>query len=42
MKRIILGVFFLWAWNSSVHAQAPFYQGKTITLVSRDHRGKPV
>ena len=34
MKRIILGVFFLLAWNSSVHAQAPFYQGKTITLVT--------
>jgi tripartite-type tricarboxylate transporter receptor subunit TctC len=34
MKRIILGVFFLWAWSSSVHAQAPFYQGKTITLVT--------
>ena len=34
MKRILFGVFFLLAWNSILHAQAPFYQGKTITLVA--------
>ena len=34
MKRIISGLIFLLAWNPSVHAQAPFYQGKTITLVA--------
>lgn len=34
MKRMIFGVFCLLAWNSSLFAQAPFYQGKTITLVA--------
>ena len=33
MKRILFGLFVLLAWNSSLHAQTPFYQGKTITLV---------
>ena len=33
MKRILFGLFILLAWNSSLHAQTPFYQGKTITLV---------
>ena len=34
MKRIILSISLLWAWNSSAHAQAPFYQGRTITLIT--------
>ena len=34
MKRIVFGLFFLLAWNSSLYAQAPFYQGKTITLIA--------
>lgn len=34
MKKIFFGFFFLLAWNSSLHAQTPFYQGKTITLVT--------
>ena len=33
MKRILFGFFFLLAWNSSIQAQTPFYQGKTISLV---------
>ena len=33
MNRIVLGVFFLFVWSTGLHAQAPFYQGKTITLV---------
>jgi tripartite-type tricarboxylate transporter receptor subunit TctC len=33
MKRIIFNVLVLLIWNSSVQAQAPFYQGKTIRLV---------
>jgi tripartite-type tricarboxylate transporter receptor subunit TctC len=39
MKRIISGLIFLLAWNPSVHAQAPFYQGKTITLVAGTSAG---
>ena len=34
MKKIIFGHFFLLIWISSLHAQTPFYQGKTITLVA--------
>ena len=34
MKRILSGLFFLLAWNSSLHAQTPFYHGKTITLIA--------
>ena len=34
MKRILFGLFILLAWNSSLHAQTPFYQGKTITLIA--------
>jgi tripartite-type tricarboxylate transporter receptor subunit TctC len=34
MKKIFFGFFFLLAWNSILHAQTPFYQGKTITLVT--------
>jgi tripartite-type tricarboxylate transporter receptor subunit TctC len=39
MKRIILGIFFLLVWNSILHAQTPFYQGKTITLVTGTSAG---
>jgi tripartite-type tricarboxylate transporter receptor subunit TctC len=34
MKRIFFGLFFLLAWNASLHAQVSFYKGKTITLVA--------
>ena len=34
MKRIFFGLFVLLVWNSSLHAQTPFYQGKTITLIT--------
>ena len=34
MKRILFGLFILLAWNSGLHAQAPFYQGKTVTLIA--------
>ena len=34
MKRILFGLFILLAWNSSLHAQTPFYQGKTITFIT--------
>ena len=34
MKRIVLGFFILPVWNSGLHAQTPFYQGKTITLIA--------
>jgi tripartite-type tricarboxylate transporter receptor subunit TctC len=34
MKTIFFGLFFLLVWNSGLHAQTPFYQGKTITLVT--------
>jgi tripartite-type tricarboxylate transporter receptor subunit TctC len=34
MKGIIFGLFFVLPWNSWLHAQTPFYQGKTITLVT--------
>jgi len=34
MKKIFCGFFLLVAWNSNLHAQTPFYQGKTITLVA--------
>jgi tripartite-type tricarboxylate transporter receptor subunit TctC len=35
MKKILLGLFFLLLWNSSLRAaQTPFYQGKTITLIA--------
>jgi tripartite-type tricarboxylate transporter receptor subunit TctC len=33
MKRVFFGLCFLLAWTSNLHAQTPFYQGKTITLV---------
>ena len=34
MKKVIVSLFSLLLWNSSLHAQALFYQGKTITLVA--------
>jgi tripartite-type tricarboxylate transporter receptor subunit TctC len=34
MKRVVIGLFFLLAWNSILAAQTPFYQGKTITLIA--------
>jgi tripartite-type tricarboxylate transporter receptor subunit TctC len=34
MKRVLFGLFFLLGSNSNLHAQTPFYQGKTITLVA--------
>jgi len=34
MKRIFVGLFLILWWDSSLDAQAPFYQGKTITLVA--------
>jgi tripartite-type tricarboxylate transporter receptor subunit TctC len=34
MKKMLLGLFILLAWNSSLRAQTPFYQGKTITLIA--------
>jgi len=33
MKRIFVGLFLILLWDSSLDAQTPFYQGKTITLV---------
>jgi len=33
MMSILFGLFFLLAWNSSLPAQTPFYNGKMITLV---------
>jgi tripartite-type tricarboxylate transporter receptor subunit TctC len=34
MKRFIFGLVFSFAWTSALFAQTPFYQGKTITLVT--------
>jgi tripartite-type tricarboxylate transporter receptor subunit TctC len=34
MKQVVIGLFALVLWTSSLYAQAPFYQGKTITLVA--------
>jgi tripartite-type tricarboxylate transporter receptor subunit TctC len=34
MKRILFGLFFFLASNSGLHAQTPFFQGKTITLIA--------
>ena len=39
MKKILFGLFFLLAWNSILHAQTPFYQGKTITLIAGTSAG---
>ena len=34
MMRIFFGLFLLLPWVSSLHAQTPFYKGKTITLIA--------
>jgi tripartite-type tricarboxylate transporter receptor subunit TctC len=34
MKKILFGLFFLLASNTSLHAQTSFYHGKTITLIA--------
>jgi tripartite-type tricarboxylate transporter receptor subunit TctC len=34
MKRLLFGLFFFLVWNSSLHAQTSFFQGKTITLIA--------
>lgn len=34
MKKLFVGLFLMLAWNSSLRAQTPFYQGKSITLVA--------
>lgn len=33
MKKIVLGLLFLFAGSVAVHAQAPFYQGKTVRII---------
>jgi tripartite-type tricarboxylate transporter receptor subunit TctC len=33
VKRIFFGLFLILAWDSSLHAQTPFYEGKTVRLV---------
>ena len=33
MKRILFGLFFLLAGDSSLHAQTPFYEGKTVRII---------
>jgi tripartite-type tricarboxylate transporter receptor subunit TctC len=32
MKRLVLAVLVCVLWNSQLHAQTPYYQGKTITI----------
>jgi len=34
MKKIFCGFFLFSSMESNLHAQTPFYQGKTITLVA--------
>src|SRR5262245_22758316 len=34
MKSILGGLFFVLVSNTSLYAQVPFYQGKTITLIA--------
>ncbi len=34
MKKLVIGLFVLLLWTSSLYAQGHFYQGKTITLVA--------
>src|SRR5262245_48384847 len=34
MKSILGGLFFVLVSNTSLHAQVPFYQGKTISLIA--------
>src|SRR5262245_57582718 len=33
MKSILSGLFFLLAWSSSLHAQTPFYDGKSVRII---------
>jgi len=33
MKKIVLGLLFLFSGSVAVHAQAPFYQGKTVRII---------
>jgi tripartite-type tricarboxylate transporter receptor subunit TctC len=33
MKKILLAIFVLLVWSTILEAQAPFYQGKTVTIV---------
>ena len=39
MKKVIIGFFFLLLWNPNLYAQAPFYKGKTITLIAGTSAG---
>ena len=40
MKRMIFAIFVLLMWSPAVQAQAPYYQGKTLTIVQgRDPGG---
>jgi len=39
MRRILLGFFFSLIWSFSVEAQAPFYQGKTISIIVGNKAG---
>jgi tripartite-type tricarboxylate transporter receptor subunit TctC len=34
VKRLLFGLFIFLVWISSLHAQTPFYKGKTITLIA--------
>jgi tripartite-type tricarboxylate transporter receptor subunit TctC len=34
MKKVVISLFLLLVWISILHAPAPFYQAKTITLVA--------
>jgi tripartite-type tricarboxylate transporter receptor subunit TctC len=33
MKKMIFGLLFSFLWSVAVHAQAPFYQGKTVRII---------
>jgi tripartite-type tricarboxylate transporter receptor subunit TctC len=33
MKKMILGLLFSFLWSVAVHAQTPFYQGKTVRII---------
>jgi tripartite-type tricarboxylate transporter receptor subunit TctC len=33
MRKVTLATFFLLVWNPAIQAQAPYYQGKTVTIV---------
>jgi tripartite-type tricarboxylate transporter receptor subunit TctC len=40
MKRMILVIFLMLTWNPAAQAQAPFYQGKTITFITGSNPGE--